>query len=179
MTAVGIIAVAFLAAVAVLAPQRRLAASATLAAVALTPVLLLSEIWDSDQVRPLRDRPSLLAALCLVGAAAVAAAAEGGGIALPGDAALIGADVFNAPGDAGAAAPPEPSILGQDSFLVVLPKSVPPDQWPALAARICTDRGYCKVLGWTDPARETRALGGWCRAAASGPRQASGHRAGP
>ena len=71
---------------------------------------------------------------------------------------LIGADVFSAPGDEAAGEGATPSVLGRDGFLVTLPKSVAPDQWPALAARICTDRPYCKVLGWSDPARTPKQL---------------------
>jgi hypothetical protein len=38
----------------------------------MTPVLLLAEIWDSDQLRPLRDRPSAFLVLGVFGVAVVA-----------------------------------------------------------------------------------------------------------
>ena len=56
----GVVVVALLGAIAVLAgaehPRGR--AWAMLGALALTPVLLLSDIWDSPQIRPLRDHPA-------------------------------------------------------------------------------------------------------------------------
>ena len=75
MTEIGIIAAAFVAGIAVLARPPRVAAWATLAALVLTPVLLLSQIWDSAQLRPLRDRPSLFLALGVVALVVVGAAA--------------------------------------------------------------------------------------------------------
>lgn len=63
----GICAAAVLAAVAVLAPPPKVRALAMLAALVLTPVLLVAEVWDTPQVRPLRDRPALAAAAAAAG----------------------------------------------------------------------------------------------------------------
>jgi O-antigen ligase len=63
----GVIVVALLGAVAVLAghPRARVRAWAMLGALALTPVLLLSDIWDSPQILPLRNHPARGAAAVL------------------------------------------------------------------------------------------------------------------
>ncbi len=77
---VSVILLALLAAFALLAAGRpeldRLRAIAMLVAVLATPVLLLAAIWDSPQVRPLRDHPlvggaALVAGLVVVGLLAV------------------------------------------------------------------------------------------------------------
>ncbi|HVW17194.1 MAG TPA: O-antigen ligase family protein [Solirubrobacteraceae bacterium] len=75
MKEAGVIVAALLAAVAVLHRSPRPAAWATLGALVLTPVLLLAQIWDSSQLEPLRDRPTLFAALGAAALVAVAAAA--------------------------------------------------------------------------------------------------------
>ncbi|MGH2839091.1 MAG: hypothetical protein ACRDJY_12190, partial [Thermoleophilaceae bacterium] len=62
----GLIAVAILAAAAVLAERPRLRAAAMAGALVLTPILLIAEIYDTEQFRTLRDRPAFTAAL-LVG----------------------------------------------------------------------------------------------------------------
>jgi O-antigen ligase len=72
---VPLIAVALLAAAAVLAPTARGRALAMLAALALTPAILIAHIADSDQFQTLSDRPAVLAALAVAGLAAVAALA--------------------------------------------------------------------------------------------------------
>lgn len=72
MREAGVVLAALLAASAVLARSPRASAAAALAALALTPVLLLVQIWDSEQLRPLREQPATFAAL---GAAALAALA--------------------------------------------------------------------------------------------------------
>ena len=59
---VGLIAVALLAAAAVLSERPRLRAGAMAGALVLTPVLLIVEIYDTDQFRTLRDRPAFTAA---------------------------------------------------------------------------------------------------------------------
>ena len=70
--ATGVIAVAGLAAVAVLAPTSRARALGMAGALVLTPILLVGEVWDTDQFEPVRERP--LAALGLgVGGLAVVA----------------------------------------------------------------------------------------------------------
>jgi O-antigen ligase len=60
---IGLIAVAVLAAAAVLSERPRLRAAAMAAALVLTPVLLIAEIYDTEQFRTLRDRPAFTAAL--------------------------------------------------------------------------------------------------------------------
>ncbi len=75
MKELGIVVAAVLASVAVLARPPRTAAWATLVALVLTPVLLLSQVADSDQVRPLRERPVVALALAAAAVAAVALAA--------------------------------------------------------------------------------------------------------
>jgi O-antigen ligase len=75
MKELGIVVAALLAATAVLARPPRLAAWATLGALVLTPVLLLSQIWDSGQLRPLRDHPPLFVGLGAAALAVVAVAA--------------------------------------------------------------------------------------------------------
>jgi O-antigen ligase len=66
---------ALLAAGAVLLPAARWRALAALGALALAPVLLVSDIWDTEQVRPLRDHPSVAVAGIVVALAALAALA--------------------------------------------------------------------------------------------------------
>ena len=71
----GVVLAALLAGGAVLARSPRARAWAMLGALVLTPVLLLAEVWDTAQVRPLREDPLLavlgaLAALAAVGAVA-------------------------------------------------------------------------------------------------------------
>jgi putative inorganic carbon (HCO3(-)) transporter len=71
----GLIAAALLAAAAVLAGKPRLRAAATAGALVLTPILLIAEIYDTEQFRTLRDRPAFTAALVAAGLAVVAALA--------------------------------------------------------------------------------------------------------
>src|SRR5450755_571805 len=54
---VGVVVAALLVAAALLAPDIRLRASAMLAALVLSPVLLLSDIWDSPQLRLVHRHP--------------------------------------------------------------------------------------------------------------------------
>ena len=70
----GLIAAALLAAAAVLAERPRLRAAAMAGALVLTPVLLIAEIYDTDQFRTLRDRPAFTAALVAVALVALAGA---------------------------------------------------------------------------------------------------------
>ena len=58
----GLVAVAILAAAAVLAERPRLRAATMAGALVLTPVLLIAEIYDTEQFRTLRDRPAFTAA---------------------------------------------------------------------------------------------------------------------
>src|SRR5467141_842711 len=78
---IGVIAVALLAATAVLLAARpalaRVRAAAILAALVLTPVLLIGNIWGSPQLHPLRHHPlygvaALIGGLVLVAALALA-----------------------------------------------------------------------------------------------------------
>ncbi|MCW2994966.1 MAG: hypothetical protein JWQ18_2461 [Conexibacter sp.] len=57
-----LILAALLAAGAVVLPGARQRALATLGALILAPALLISDIWDTEQVRPLRDHPSVAVA---------------------------------------------------------------------------------------------------------------------
>jgi O-antigen ligase len=71
--AAGAVVAALLAGVALAVPLRaRLRAAAMLLALALTPALLLAEIWDSDQVASLRDQPGVAIGLAAVGIGVVA-----------------------------------------------------------------------------------------------------------
>ena len=67
--AVGVIAAALFAALVLLARSPRVRAFAMLAALVLTPVLLVANIWSTPQFEPLRERPAL--ALGAAGAALV------------------------------------------------------------------------------------------------------------
>ena len=71
----GVIAVALLAATAVLGPHVRVRAMAAAGALGLTPVLLIAEIWNTPQFRPLRERPALALALAVAWLAAVSVGA--------------------------------------------------------------------------------------------------------
>ena len=68
----GLVAAALLAAAAVLSERPRLRAVATAGALVLTPVLLVAEIYDTEQFRTFRDRPALSAALAATAIAALA-----------------------------------------------------------------------------------------------------------
>ena len=70
-----LILAALLAAGAVVLPGARWRALSTLGALVLAPALLISDIWDTDQVRPLRDHPSVAVAGIVVGVGALAALA--------------------------------------------------------------------------------------------------------
>lgn len=71
LRATGIVVAAALAAVAVLGPSLRGRALAMLGALALTPVLLVAEIWDSPQFEVVRDRPAVSAVAAAIGLAAL------------------------------------------------------------------------------------------------------------
>ena len=71
----GVIAAALLAATAVLGPNVRVRAFAAAGALGLIPVLLIAEIWNTPQFRPLRERPAFALALAVAGLAVVAAGA--------------------------------------------------------------------------------------------------------
>jgi putative inorganic carbon (HCO3(-)) transporter len=71
----GIVAAALAVAAAFVLPQARARAGAVACALALEPVLLLGELWDSDQLAVVRDRPLAAAAAAAGGLALVAALA--------------------------------------------------------------------------------------------------------
>jgi O-antigen ligase len=74
-SAVPLIVVALLAAGAVLVRTPRLRAASMLGALILTPIILLSHIWDTSQLAPLRDHPLYAAVAGVVAIAVIAAAA--------------------------------------------------------------------------------------------------------
>lgn len=67
-----LILAALFAAGAIVLPSARWRALATLGALVLAPALLISDIWDTDQVRPLRDHPSVAVVGVVLGLAALA-----------------------------------------------------------------------------------------------------------
>src|SRR5688500_18637478 len=73
---IGLIAAALLVAGAVLPERPRLRAASMAGALVLTPVLLIAEIWDTEQFQTFRDRPALsavAAAAALIALAGLAA----------------------------------------------------------------------------------------------------------
>jgi O-antigen ligase len=68
---VGVIVIALLAAAALLAPSTHQRAYAALGALALTPVLLVADIWDSSPLRSLRDHPPVAAVAVVLALVAV------------------------------------------------------------------------------------------------------------
>jgi O-antigen ligase len=70
-----LILAALFAAGAIVLNSARWRALSTLGALVLAPALLISDIWDTDQVRPLRDHPSVAVAGIVVGIGALAALA--------------------------------------------------------------------------------------------------------
>jgi O-antigen ligase len=71
----GLVAAALLAAAAVLSERPRLRAAATAGALVLTPILLIAEIYDTDQFETFRDRPAVTAGLAAVAVGLVVALA--------------------------------------------------------------------------------------------------------
>ncbi|HEU4976347.1 MAG TPA: O-antigen ligase family protein [Baekduia sp.] len=72
---VPLIACALLAAGAILLRGPRLRAASTLGVLVLAPVLLLADIWDTDQLRAVRDHPPAAIAAAVAGALVVVALA--------------------------------------------------------------------------------------------------------
>ena len=68
----GLVAAALLAGGALVVPAARWRAIATVAAMALAPLLLIAQIWNGEQMRAIRDRPAIAAAAVAVGLAAIA-----------------------------------------------------------------------------------------------------------
>jgi O-antigen ligase len=68
----GVIAAALAATGALLLPRPSLRALAMLLAAVLVPVLVVGEVWDSEQFQPVRDHPALAAAAAIAGLAVVA-----------------------------------------------------------------------------------------------------------
>lgn len=73
----GVIAASLAAALALLLPRPSLRAVAMLVAAALVPVLVVGEVWDSEQFQPVRDHPALAIAGAAAGAVLLAALAAG------------------------------------------------------------------------------------------------------
>ncbi len=69
----GVLAASIAAAAAMVSPRPRVRAAAMLVALALVPVLLVGELWNTHQFRDLRDDPARLATFAAIGLAAVAA----------------------------------------------------------------------------------------------------------
>lgn len=58
-----------------------------------------------------------------------------------------------------AATLPHPVPGDANSFLLTLdPATLSPDGFAQLATRVCGDRAYCKVMGWTDPTKTPATL---------------------
>jgi O-antigen ligase len=70
---VPLILAALAAAACLVGPSPRLRAGAMLAALGLTAAILLSSVWDREQLDPLRDRPAVAAVAALAGLAATGA----------------------------------------------------------------------------------------------------------
>ncbi|MET0310195.1 MAG: cell wall hydrolase [Sphingomonas sp.] len=49
---------------------------------------------------------------------------------------------------------PAPVAGDPNVFLIVLPKGIVPDNFPALAIKTCGERPYCKFMAWTDASRK-------------------------
>jgi O-antigen ligase len=75
LEAAGVLLAALLAGAAVLAPTPRFRAAGMAGALALTPILLIADIWNAPQFRPLRERPALALGLAVLALAGIAGAA--------------------------------------------------------------------------------------------------------
>jgi len=73
----GIVVASLLAGGALLAGGQRARAASALGALVLTPVLLIAQVWSSDQLGGLRERPLVAAGAALAGLAVVAVATLG------------------------------------------------------------------------------------------------------
>jgi O-antigen ligase len=69
----GMVAAAVAAGAAIVGPTARARAAGVVAALLLTPVVLVAEIWDTPQMQSLRDNPAVVALAAGVGLAAVGA----------------------------------------------------------------------------------------------------------
>lgn len=77
--------------------------------------------------------------------------AHNGGV--PVDPALATSTVTDAEVTAAVAAVvPRASVQLGDTIILTLDRSQPPSTFPALAEAACGTRGYCKVMGWSNPA---------------------------
>jgi putative inorganic carbon (hco3(-)) transporter len=102
LAALGVVAAAGFAATAIVLPRGRLRAAAMLAALALFPLLIAGDQWDTAQIRDLRDEPlgfATLIAAALAVAAILAAAFRRWPLALP--LAIVFALPFRIPLEAG------------------------------------------------------------------------------
>ncbi|WP_066716536.1 cell wall hydrolase [Sphingomonas pituitosa] len=57
-----------------------------------------------------------------------------------------------------ASAVPAPVAGDPNVFLILLPKSVAAESFPALAMKACGERPYCKFMAWSDPAKRPPRL---------------------
>ncbi|MET3723159.1 cell wall hydrolase [Sphingomonas trueperi] len=57
-----------------------------------------------------------------------------------------------------ASAVPAPVTGDPNVFLIVLPKGVTAESFPALAMKACGERPYCKFMAWSDPAKRPPRL---------------------
>ncbi|MGY2735760.1 cell wall hydrolase [Sphingomonas sp. UYP23] len=53
---------------------------------------------------------------------------------------------------------PPPLAGDGNSFLIALDDALSPDGYAVMAQRTCGDRAYCKVMGWSDPAKVSATL---------------------
>ena len=65
---------------------------------------------------------------------------------------------FGTTPDPGGAVPPQPPADQTENILVSLPRTEPPDGYPALAAKACGERASCRYLVWTDKSRMAAML---------------------
>ena len=73
-------------------------------------------------------------------------------------AAIEGADAALAEAAAVITDAPAPLATDVNSFLIALPKNAIADLYPALAAKACGDRPYCKYSGWADAGQVATSL---------------------
>jgi O-antigen ligase len=127
VTVAGMIVAAALAAYALLAPTVRGRAWAILGALALTPVLLVAEIWDTPQLETLRDRPALslsaaAVALVAVGALAVLFARRPAALAVLAPAALPFRIPIEVGGETASLLVPLYGVIGAGALAYALPR---------------------------------------------------------
>ncbi|MET3709797.1 spore germination cell wall hydrolase CwlJ-like protein [Sphingomonas trueperi] len=81
------------------------------------------------------------------------------GEALPVDeASNLPADLATRMAAIPASAVPAPVTGDPNVFLILLPKGVTAENFPALAMKTCGERPYCKFMAWSDPAKRPPRL---------------------